>query len=242
MNNMKIKNIFCGIGILAMLLGGATGSVAATAAAPSTSQPVASNTTTSGNATASGNTTAASKANKPAADEGLYYLRPLDTIAINVVDDPTANQDSLRIGQDGMVKLSYLDDSILLKGLTTTEASKKIADAYKLKKIYVNPQINVSIKIYSEQHVFLSGQVNRPGTVVIPPEEKLTLSEAFNMAGGPTGKSAKTCNVTRTNADGTTQLIQLNLWDACHGDKKANIELQDKDSVDVNESWVGSEW
>lgn len=116
----------------------------------------------------------------PSAD-GLYRLRPGDTVLLEVFQEPymTTRQ---RILGDGTISVGLIG-RVVIAGETVTGASKKVA-ALLDEKHLVNPQVNISIESYSPRRFAIWGQVRSPGSYVIPNEENLTLPEALAMAGG----------------------------------------------------------
>ena len=95
-----------------------------------------------------------------------YKLRPTDSIAINVVDDPNATH-TYSISIDGTVQLIYLDTAPPLKlaDLTVEQAKKAVIKAYVDNKIFIHPSITIDVTAYSTRRINVTwpGGQARPG-------------------------------------------------------------------------------
>jgi polysaccharide export outer membrane protein len=71
---------------------------------------------------------------------------------------------------------------------------------------------------YSESTVQVVGAVNKPGQVLFPPEQKLTLVEAIARAGGHSRLAdLRKVRLTRTSAEGKTENFTVNVDDLVKG-------------------------
>jgi protein involved in polysaccharide export with SLBB domain len=166
-----------------------------------------------------------------------YRLHPTDKIHIMVPDDPKAER-TVTIAMDGYVRLAYLDDPIKLSGLTINDAIGLIQKTYVDEKIFIKPQVSLEVLSYADRRINVNGQVNRPGWVVIPPEETMTLVSAISAAGGPTRISDPDITITRTLPSGKTQVIHANLKSAMENPSK-DLPIDDGDSIYVPEDVIG---
>jgi polysaccharide export outer membrane protein len=172
-----------------------------------------------------------------------YKLRPTDSIAINVVDDPNATH-TYSISIDGTVQLIYLDTAPPLKlaDLTVEQAKKAVIKAYVDNQIFIHPSITIDVTAYSTRRINVTGQVGKPGPVYIPAEKDFTLVEAVTEAGGPTEKAAATCNITRVLPDGSkTVLKNVDLYGAYKGTNN-DVPLQEGDTIFLGESAFANVW
>lgn len=111
----------------------------------------------------------------------VYRLRVGDIIQVDVFQEPgmTTRQ---RIQGDGTISMGLIGRVDVL-GETVESAANKIAALLNAKYI-VNPQVSVTVLAYAPRRFTVWGQVKRPGSYVIPPEQNVSLPEAIAMAGG----------------------------------------------------------
>lgn len=113
-----------------------------------------------------------------------------------------------RIQGDGSISMGLIGRVNVL-GETVQAASEKIAKLLD-QKYLVNPQVTVTVLAYSPRRFTVWGQVQRPGSYVIPPEQMVSIPEAISMAGGNTSiGNLKRITVSRSN-HGTITRIHLN--------------------------------
>jgi len=118
-------------------------------------------------------------------------LRPGDTMTISLLGIPEPVTAAVQIDEQGLIRLQYIG-AVVASGLTTSELSMRIRDAYIEKKYYT--AIDVSVNV-TERYVYVGGEVQRPGRIPWSPD--LTLSKAVQSAGGFT-LYAKETRVTLT--------------------------------------------
>lgn len=147
-----------------------------------------------------------------------YKLSPSDLVMIKVYQEDDLERE-LRIANDGTIDFPLIG-VVEIGGKTINEASDLIRKS--LQKDYlVNPQVSINIMEYAKRKFTVLGNVNKPGSYEIPPEEKVDLQEAIAIAGGTTriGNPAKV-TITRVTPNGgktrfavdatkTTQLIYI---------------------------------
>ena len=110
-----------------------------------------------------------------------YKLRPLDLVDIRVFQEDDLTMTN-KVSQAGTLTFPLIG-SVKVSGLRVQEAEQLITD--KLKDGYIrNPQVTILVKEYAARRVSVLGEVKKPGTVEIPPEEALTLLQAVAYAGG----------------------------------------------------------
>ncbi|WP_309400266.1 polysaccharide biosynthesis/export family protein [Cerasicoccus maritimus] len=164
-----------------------------------------------------------------------YQLQPLDILQVLVFQEPDLEQ-QIRISQDGGAKLQLIGD-VNLAGLTINEANQLITDLYN-RDYLVNPQISLNLLSYTEQRAYVHGQVNRPGPVVIPPEETMTLSQVISAAGSMTRLASNKIRVTRFDDNGKKQ-VKTYYFDEILKDPAANdVVIENGDSIFITERWI----
>lgn len=105
-------------------------------------------------------------------------LRPGDTMTISLLGIPEPVTTAVQVDEQGLIRLQYIG-AVQASGLTTSELSTRIRDAYIDKKYYT--AIDVSVNV-TERYVYIGGEVQRPGRIPWSPD--LTLSKAVQSAGG----------------------------------------------------------
>jgi len=110
-----------------------------------------------------------------------YQLRPLDLLDIRVFQEDDLTMTN-KVSQAGTLTFPLIG-SVKVSSLKVHEAEILVTD--KLKDGYIkNPQVTILVKEYAARRVSVLGEVKKPGTVEIPPEEALTLLQAVAYAGG----------------------------------------------------------
>ena len=105
-------------------------------------------------------------------------LRPGDslTIALQGVPDPSNN--TVQIDDQGLITLPFIGPHPAA-GVSTSDLSTRIREAYIAKKIYTTVDVSVSV---TERFVYVGGEVAKPGRIVWTPD--LTVTKAVQSAGG----------------------------------------------------------
>jgi polysaccharide export outer membrane protein len=138
------------------------------------------------------------------AAEGDHKIAPLDIIMIDVVGEKDLSKE-LRVSSSGTITFPFLGN-IEVKGKTPAEVETQLKG--KLGKDYlVDPQVIITVKEYRSRTVSVIGQVNKPGVIALPAEQKLGILEAIAQA----GDLAKSANKNRIEVSrkGKTQKFTL---------------------------------
>jgi protein involved in polysaccharide export with SLBB domain len=165
------------------------------------------------------------------AAEGDHKIAPLDIITIDVVGEKDLSKE-LRVSTSGTITFPFLG-SIEIKGKTPAEVERLLKE--KLGKDYlVDPQVIITVKEYRSRTVSVIGQVNKPGVIALPAEQKLGILEAIAQA----GDLAKSANKNRieVSRNGKTQKFTLDdLKKDINPEKK--FWLEPGDVIYVHESF-----
>lgn len=141
--------------------------------------------------------------------------------------DATAQVEKLppvRVDDMGAIRLPYIG-RIEVARLTSTELEAKIRAGYK--GMSQNPQVMVAIRDSIGNSVILSGEVARPGRLVLPTNTE-TLSDVVALAGGYRG-DAKDLSIRVVRQD---QTVELRLSDVmAHRDRDMRIYPADRIAV-----------
>lgn len=161
-----------------------------------------------------------------------YKLQPLDVIQMTVFKEPDMDRE-VRVSQDGNITLPLIG-KVHVANMTLSDATTLITDLYN-RDYLVNPQVSLILLSYTERRAYVHGQVNRPGPVIIPPEETMTLSQVISAAGSTTRLASDTIRVTRTSEDGKKQVFELDFDEILEDPEAKDITIQDGDSIYVPE-------
>lgn len=130
-------------------------------------------------------TTPPHRADFPAPPEPVVTLQAGDNLNFEFLYWPDLNATQM-VRPDGKISLQMIGD-VEVKNLTPDQVKTKLEELYadKLK----NPSINVTVKSYDSQRVYVGGEVRTPGAM--PFLEGMTALDALMMAGGPLKQSAR---------------------------------------------------
>ncbi|CBN54668.1 MULTISPECIES: SLBB domain-containing protein [Kamptonema] len=170
---------------------------------------------------------------------GTYTLGGGDNIRVDIFDLPQLSG-NYQIPAGGVIQLPLIG-SISIQGLTLEEATTAISNAYA--PVLKRPQITVSLQATRPLNVWISGEVNRPGSYSIPlssgagnvPSVQFpTLVQAIERAQGVTQIADIRRVEVRRRAGGVgqAQVITFDLWQYLQtGTVSADITLRDGDAI-----------
>lgn len=161
-----------------------------------------------------------------------YTLQPLDVIQVTVFKEPEMDRE-VRVSQDGHITLPLIGQ-VHVAGMSIHDTTTLITDLYN-RDYLVNPQISLILLSYTERRAYVHGQVNRPGPVIIPPEETMTLSQVISAAGSTTRLASDTIRVTRTDKDGKKRVFELDFDEILKDPEAKDIVIMDGDSIFIPE-------
>jgi polysaccharide biosynthesis/export protein VpsN len=101
-----------------------------------------------------------------------YKIAPHDIIIIDIFGEKDLSRE-FRVSATGTINYFFLGE-VSVAGKTTTEVRDeltKLLDADYL----VEPQVAVDVKEYRVREVFVNGQVNKPGAILLPGDQELTI-------------------------------------------------------------------
>ena len=170
---------------------------------------------------------------KPEGRLATYKLRPMDLIKIQVFQEPELDRE-LRVSQDQTIALPLIG-VVNVKDRTVRETELLVTELYQ-RDYLVNPQINITVAEYSQRTINVLGQVNSPGSVVIPPEKNINLLDAIARSGGFTRLANRNkVSLTRTKSDGQTVNFVIDADQLVSGDTNNRSPVQDGDVIFVPE-------
>lgn len=176
----------------------------------------------------------------PVLAEEDYLLGPEDVIEIIV----WGHEDMYRlapISLTGVISYPLIGD-IQVAGKSTkqveSELAKKLADGF-----IVNPQVNVTVKQFKSQKVFLTGEVQKPG--IYPLTKENSLLSILTEAGGATKEAGDDLIIIRPKTPTLHMLtfeeakanqeviIKLKLQNVLAGDPQHNVTIRNGDTIIV---------
>jgi polysaccharide export outer membrane protein len=175
----------------------------------------------------------------PSNATGTYTLGGGDNIRIELFDLPQFSG-NYQIPAGGTIQLPLIG-SISIQGLTLEEATRFISKAYE--PILKRPQITLSLQATRPLNVWISGEVNRPGSYTVPlisgagnfPSVQFpTLVQAIERAQGVTQIADIRRVELRRQLGGTgrPQVITFDLWEYLKtGNVPVDITLRDGDAI-----------
>jgi polysaccharide export outer membrane protein len=158
-----------------------------------------------------------------------YKIGRQDLLEIRVFDLKDLDQ-TVRVADDGSITLPLLG-RLQVAGLTKGELEALIARL--LEERYVrNPQVTIFVKEYESKKIAVSGAVKKPDTYEMLGDK--TLLEMISLAGGLDKDLGKEIIIFRTQDDGTTQRISVDLDKLVYeADPTLNIAVMPGDIVYV---------
>ncbi|HEY9811488.1 MAG TPA: SLBB domain-containing protein, partial [Halomicronema sp.] len=172
--------------------------------------------------------------------QGIYTLGGGDNIRIDIFDLPQLSG-QYQIPAGGTIQMPLIG-GISVQGLTLQEAANNISAAYS--SILKRPIITVSLSAARPMNIWISGEVNRPGSYSIPltsgagnvPSVQFpTLVQALERAQGVTlSADIRRIQLRRRPGNSPEQLLTFNLWEYLQtGQVSSDITLRDGDTIFV---------
>ncbi|MEI8314334.1 MAG: polysaccharide biosynthesis/export family protein [Verrucomicrobiota bacterium] len=162
----------------------------------------------------------------------VHRLGPDDLLEIKVFRQPDL-ETRVRLTEDGVVMLPLLG-SVVLSGKTVAQARVLIRDL--LAKDYLaNPQVTVSVIEYGKCSFTVLGEVQRPGSYEIPPDQSYHLLQAIAVAGGYTRLGAPGRVTVQRVQDGKKQAYRLDAGAMATDPQVALFAIRPGDTVIVGE-------
>lgn len=164
-----------------------------------------------------------------------YRISPADLLKITVYREDDLNRE-VRVSQQGTISFPLVG-ALRVGGMSVIEAEKALSE--RLSEYLRSPQLTVFVKEYGNKHVYILGEVKKPGSYELPTESQLTVLEAISLAGGFSDVAAKDrTRVIRTAADGKSVNLTIQVTDiTSHGKKDKDIPLEPNDVVYVPQSF-----
>ncbi|WP_421659448.1 SLBB domain-containing protein [Leptothermofonsia sp. ETS-13] len=161
-----------------------------------------------------------------------YTLGPGDRIKVEIFGVPEYSRD-YQVSVNGNLKL-YLVGDLRVQGLTLTQVEKAIAARYA--RLLQRIKVDVTLTAPRPMNVAIAGEISKPGSYTVASGEGAkfpTVTRLIQQAGGITqSANPNVVYVRRPQANGTDQLITVDLWDLFKtGNIRQDLTLRDGDMV-----------
>jgi protein involved in polysaccharide export with SLBB domain len=131
---------------------------------------------------------AATSLRAPAQARSDYKIAPHDIIIIDVFGEKDLSRD-FRVSTSGTINYYFLGE-VKVAGKTPAEVREMLIE--ELDRDYlVNPQVTVDVKDFNVREVFVNGEVNKPGSIILTGDQPLTILGALARAGGLTPRASE---------------------------------------------------
>jgi protein involved in polysaccharide export with SLBB domain len=161
-----------------------------------------------------------------------YILSPSDIILVKVFEDPDLDS-QYRISQDGTINFPLIG-LIKVSGQSVAGAASTIRERL-LKGYLRNPQVRVNVIQYAKRYITVLGQVQKPGSYILPDEQHTDLLQAIALAGGFTRLADEGKVLVRRNVNGVDSVIQINVRAQTKNSSSELFEVLPDDKITVRE-------
>jgi polysaccharide biosynthesis/export protein len=163
----------------------------------------------------------------PIAVDPNYVIGADDSIQIVVWKNADFPASTLPVRPDGMITLPLLGD-VPAAGRTPSQLADQLTE--RLKKLYTDPAVTVSVLQVNSRRIYFFGEVAHPGPIPLTPG--MTILQAIDTAGGLTPFANKKKIVILRGEPGKQQKIFFNYKKAINGDSQG-VTIQPGDSIVV---------
>jgi len=164
-----------------------------------------------------------------------YRIRSGDKLSVKLLYHPELNEPSVIVRPDGFITTS-LADEVMARGLTVAELKASLEKAYG--EVLLNPVIAINLIEFVAPHIFVGGQVTKPGSYELRAGH--TLVQAIFLAGGFTrDANRKLVLHARPIGEGKLKMEIFNVTKMLsHSGEPQEVLLQDGDYVFVPDSKI----
>jgi polysaccharide biosynthesis/export protein len=158
-----------------------------------------------------------------------YIIDSGDVLEVLTWNEPQLSRESVLVRTDGKISFPFLDD-LQASGLTPLDLKQTIEKG--LKKYVEHPYVTVEVKDPQSKKFYILGEVVNTGEY--PLVKKLTVLQAFAIAGGFTEWASKKEIILLRNEDGMENIHRVNYRRIIDGkDLTQNLELKPNDTIIV---------
>jgi polysaccharide export outer membrane protein len=156
----------------------------------------------------------------------LSELGAGDSVNIEIYGQP--EKTDVYVGDDGAILVPMVGP-VQVAGLSAVDAGAKVAKALKDGGFFVNPQVTIMVKESRSHDVSVLGEVGLSGSYPVTPTTKVV--DLLARAGGVKETAADMAYIQRTDTNGVTERIPVNLKDLRAGRDAATPKLKGGDSL-----------
>lgn len=162
-----------------------------------------------------------------------YIIRSADILDIAVYQEPDLKS-TLRVSAEGTIVFPLIGN-LSVGGLTPHGAAQAIRDRL-AKGFLINPQVSVTVMEFSKRRFTVLGEVQKPGSYDMPPQQDVTVLQAIGMAGGYTriANPGKVTLMRKLESD--PQTFSLDARKMASGNAESAFIVQPGDVITVAES------
>ncbi len=162
-------------------------------------------------------------------NSNTYIIDGGDILEIITWKEPELSKEEVLVRTDGKISFPFLDD-LQAAGLTPIELKQKIEAG--LKKYVEFPYVTVQVKKPDSKKIYILGEVLKTGEY--PLEKRLTVLQAFALAGGFTEWASKKEIILLRYEDGKEKIYRVDYRKIIDGkDPSNNLVLRPHDTIIV---------
>lgn len=170
----------------------------------------------------------AAEPEKNNADLKLYQIGVGDLLKITTWKEPDLSIDIASVRSDGKITFPLLND-LQAEGLTTIQLKAELEK--KLKEYVEAPNVTVTLINPVSRKFYILGEILRTGEY--PLTKKLTVIQAFALAGGFTEWASKNKIILYRRHNNKEQTIIISYDDIIKGDFSKDLQLEPDDTIIV---------
>jgi polysaccharide export outer membrane protein len=164
-----------------------------------------------------------------AESQKAYQIGSGDILEITTWKEPNLSREEVLVRTDGKISFPLMDD-LQAVGLTPQELKRNIEKG--LKGYVSSPFVTVHVKDPQSKRFYILGEVRRTGEY--PLIKRMTILQAFAVAGGFTEWASKKEIILLRNENGQDKLYRIDYKNIAKGkDVKQNITLKADDTIIV---------
>ncbi len=158
-----------------------------------------------------------------------YKIGNGDVLEIVTWKEPDFSRDEIIVRLDGKISFPLLDD-VQASGLTPKQLKIEIEE--RLKEYISSPSVTVTVRNASSKRFYILGEIVNTGEY--PIVKKLTVLQAFALAGGFTEWASKKEIILFRREDGKEKVIRINYKKIIKGDDfNQNVFIKADDTIIV---------
>lgn len=174
-------------------------------------------------------------------DASVYRIQSGDTLKITIYDDEELSKGEERpVRGDGTISVPYVNVEVKVVGFSIKECTEAIRKRLVEEKMYINPNLDVSILKYAKRNVYVIGLVEQPGEVAFEDGKAMTIDAAIAKAGGFVKDKRPARNKVKLIREGKQGLKETKYIrvDDIRSGKAKQVYLKHGDIIEVTESFL----